>query len=289
MVKVPPVVNSNSAWVSTFSLAAVPRRSSQTFAVIWIHHEGRPALHTTHRIACPLTIQDLLMFSGSQSVRHSRPWVEEYINSVALRLRCLEGVTWPLSQCRPPRGALKGNSRAGSGWVLALQQMAGTATVPLILVHREYRLASPGSRKVVTRVSCKASFPPTYLSRATTSEQCSAVHQSAWSTAVCLEAPQETYRPRPPVPVCHRHRRPQPCGLERAIRATFLRSAVICMEAQVCAQVSPTHQPHTAALSQDAPPPPPDHPPLLASTLATSPEILSPPSLDLATGLDQVL
>lgn len=277
-VKAPPVANSNSAWVSTFSLAAVPRRSSQTFAVTWTHHEGKPTLHTTHRIAFPPIIQDPQMFSASLSVRHSRPWEEEHINLVVLRLRCLVGVTWPLSQYRRPRGALRGSSRVGSGWVLDLQQMAGTATVQLIPAHREYRSASPGSRRVVTRVSCKASFPLTCLSRATTSEQCSAVPPSAWSTAVCLEALQETYRPRPPVPVCPRRRRPQLCGLERATRAIYLRSAVICMEAQVCAQVSPTLQPHTAALSQAAPQPPPDHPLLSASTLATSLETLSPPS-----------
>lgn len=166
--------------------------------------------------------------------------------------------------------------------MLALQLMAETvvATVPLIQVHKEYRLdrLCPGSRKVVTRVSCKASSPPTSLSRATISEQCSAVPQSAWSTAVCLEAPQETYRPRPPAPVSHRRRRLQPCGSERATRAIFLRSAVICMEAQVCERVSPTLRPHTAALSQAGPQPRPEHSLLLASTLATSPGTLSPPS-----------
>lgn len=279
LVKAPLVVNSSSAWVFIFSLAVVPPRSNQTSGVTWTHHVGRPTLHTTHRTACPQTIQGLPMFNGCLSAHLSRPWVEEqeHINSVVLRHRCLVEVTWPLSRCLPPRGDLRGSSRAGSGWVLALQQMAGTvaATQEFISAHREYRLdrRCPGSRKVVIRVSCKVSFPPTYLSRATTNEQCSAAPQSAWSTAACPEALQQTYRPRPPAPVCPRPRRPQLCVLERATRATFLRSIVTCM---VCEQVSPILQPHTAALSQAAPLPLPDRPLLLASTLVTSPAILSP-------------
>lgn len=281
-VKAPLVVTSNSALVSTFSLVAVLLRSSQTSVVTWTHQEGRPTLHTTHRAACRLTIQGPLMFSVSQSVHPSRLWgvQEEHISSVVLRLRCLVGVTWHLNQCLPPRGALRGSNRQVSGW--APQQMAeiGVAIVELILAHRGSRLDQHclGNRKAVTRVSCKASFPPTFLNRATTSEQCSAVPQSAWSTAVCLEALQETYRPRPPVPVFPKPRRLRLCDLPRETRATFLRSVVICTQAQVCEQDSPTLHPHTAALSQAAPLPPLVNPLLLASTLAILPEILSPPN-----------
>lgn len=277
-----PLVASSSASVSTFSLVTVVLRSSQTSVVIWTRQEGRPTLHITHRAVCHLTIRGPLMFSGSQSVRPLRLWgvQEEHISSVVLRLRCLVGVTWHLNQCLPPRGGLRGSNSQVSGW--APQQMAEivVATVELILAHKGSRLDQHclENRMAVIRVSCKASCPPTFLSRATTSEQCSAVPRSAWSTAVCLEARQETYRPRPPVPVFPRPRRPRLCDLQRETRATFLRSAVTCTQAQVCDQDSLTLHPHTAALSQAAPLPPPVHPLLLANTLATLPEIRSLPS-----------
>lgn len=117
-VRAPLVENNNNAWAFTFSLATVPHRSSQTTVVTWTHHEGRPTLHTTHRPGCLQIIRGLLMFSGSQSVLPSKPWLEgeeEHISLVVLKHRCLVGVTWHLSQCLHLRGARRGSSREGSG------------------------------------------------------------------------------------------------------------------------------------------------------------------------------
>lgn len=83
-------------------------------------------MHTANRIACPLTTQCPLMFSGCQSVHHSRLWEgeeaevgqeEERINSVVLRLRCHVGMIWLLSLCRPHREGLRGHNREVSEWV----------------------------------------------------------------------------------------------------------------------------------------------------------------------------
>lgn len=171
--------------------------------------------------------------------------------------------------------------------------MPGTEvlTMDLMLVHRVCRLVQhcPVNRKAVTRASCKVCSLLTFLSRATISNWFSVAPQFPWSTAVCLEAPQQIYKERLPAPVSCRLKRPQLCVWERATRAIFLRLVVICTEAQVCEQVSPILQPLTTALSLATPLHPLDPPLLLASTLATSPETHNPLSSDQATGLAQVL
>lgn len=212
MAKALRVGSSNSAWVSTFRLAGEQRRSSRTFAVTWTRHEGRQTLDTASRTACLPNTQCRLMSSVCRSARRSRPWEARDLSSAGLSPRQLVGTKWPQKRCLLPRGGLKADSREASEWASSLQLMGGTvaATAPLTRVHRRCRSdrRSPESRTAVTRLLCKAYFPPICLSKATTSG-CSAVHLSAWSTTVCQQAQRETSRPRCPAPACLRLRRPQ--------------------------------------------------------------------------------
>lgn len=157
----------------------------------------------------------------------------------------------------------------------------GVLTMALILLHRCRWVQC---RKAVTKALCKASSPLTCLSRAVINKWFSAVPRCPWST-VCPEAPLQNCKQRPQAPISHRARRHLVCVWERAIRATFLRWAVTCME--VCGLVY--HILRTAALRRDDPLLPPGLLQQWDSIHATSLEKHRLPSCDLETELALVL